>query len=195
MDQATDVTARLRTLDQEIRARQEEMITLRREQPPEPVEDFVLGGPGGERAPLSSLFGDKSDLIVVHNMGSSCPYCTLWADGFNGVARHLENRAAFVVVSPDTPDEQQTFAASRGWGFRMLSNGDSGFTEAMGYQGEKDGKRWVYPGFSTFRKRDDGSIVRIANAPFGPGDPYCGAWHLFDLLEGGVGDWRPKLSY
>ena len=32
--------------------------------------------------------------------------------------------------------------------------------------------------------------------PFGPGDPYCGVWHLFALLGDSMGpDWQPKFSY
>jgi len=34
---------------------------------------------------LSSLFADKKLLLVIHNMGQACRYCTLWADGFNGI--------------------------------------------------------------------------------------------------------------
>ena len=40
-----------------------------------------------------------------------------------------------------------------------------------------------------------GAIHRIAHASFGPGDPYCGLWHLMGLLKDGVGDWQPKFSY
>ena len=138
---------------------------------------------------LLDLFGDKEDLILVHNMGARCTYCTLWADGFNGVVDHLENRAAFVVVSPDEPDAQARFAESRGWRFRMVSD-QSEFTEAMGY---KTGDM-VTPGFSAFRR--DGDVVRrVGHSPFGPGDQYSGIWHLFDMLDGGAKDWQPKLRY
>ena len=83
----------------------QKLVELRRQLPPEPVEDYELTGPdGGVR--LSAMFGDKSDLILIHNMGSGCPYCTMWADEFNGVLHHLESRAAFVVVSPDSPETQ-----------------------------------------------------------------------------------------
>jgi len=34
---------------------------------------------------LSSLLADKKLLLVIHNMGQACRYCTLWADGFNGI--------------------------------------------------------------------------------------------------------------
>jgi peroxiredoxin len=62
--------------------------------------------------------------------------------------QHFENRAAFVVVSPDTPDAQKKFADGRGWQFRMLSNGDSGFTEDMGYVREYQRKMSPQPRFS-----------------------------------------------
>jgi predicted dithiol-disulfide oxidoreductase (DUF899 family) len=195
MTKETDVQARIEALEREIREKTEALATLRRQQPCEPVADHVLHGPDGARVPLSGLFGEKRDLIVIHNMGSRCPYCTLWADGFQGVLPHLEDRAAVVLVSPDDPATQQRFAASRGWRFRMLSNGDSGFTEAVGYQGEKDGKTWVWPGFSTFRREEDGRVTRVAHAAFGPGDPYCSVWHLFALLDGGAADWQPRFAY
>ena len=93
-------------------------------------------------------------------MGRACTYCTLWADGFNGVHRHLENRAGFVVVSPDPLDVQREFAESRGWKFRMASGQGSTFIEDMGFKSEKG---WT-PGVSTFY-RDKGKITRVARHP------------------------------
>ena len=94
-----------------------------------------------------------------------------------------------------TPEEQQAFAASRGWGMRMLSNGDSGFTEAPGFAYEQDGKTWQVPGYSTLRKAADGTITRIAKDAFGPGDFYNPVWHMFPLLDGGVDGWQPRIEY
>ena len=51
------------------------------------------------------------------------------------------------------------------------------------------------PGVSTFRKNADGTIDRIAKDFFGPGDLYCGVWHLFDLLADGVDGWEAQLEY
>src|SRR5215468_7138428 len=48
---------------------------------PEAVKDYTFRRAGGVSVRLSELFGDKADLFVIHNMGQSCPYCTLWADG------------------------------------------------------------------------------------------------------------------
>lgn len=197
MNDATQAEARLKeiqSLAQEVYEKQTRLAELLRSGPEEPVEDAVFQGADGD-VRLSELFGDQDDLILVHNMGRSCPYCTLWADGFNGVWPHLKNRAAFVVVSPDAPIDQAEFALSRGWAFPMVSDAAGDFTRDMGYVGEHEGKTMRLPGFSTFKRRADGSIVRIANAPFGPGDPYAGIWHLFTLLEGGAGTWRPQFAY
>lgn len=185
----------LEALYAEIQEKQKRLNELLRQHGPEPVRDYELGLPDGRRTTLCALFGDKQDLIVVHNMGTRCAYCTLWADGFNGVVPHLEDRAGFVVVSPDEPDVQRAFAEARGWRFRMASAAGTTFPADMGYMTEHEGEPFPLPGFSTFRKKDDGSIERVAHAPFGPGDPYCGVFHLFALLEGGVGAWHPKLGY
>jgi predicted dithiol-disulfide oxidoreductase (DUF899 family) len=177
-------------LEAEIEMARGRLAELRRVVPPTPVPDYTLEGWSGP-VRLSSLFRDKADLIVVHNMGKGCVYCTLWADGLNGVVPHLESRAGFVVVSPDPPAVQKEFALGRGWRFRMASGAGSTFIQDMGFRGEKS---WV-PGVSTFRRDEDGSIHRIAKDTFGPGDPYAGIWHLFALLRDGAGDWAPKFQY
>lgn len=185
----------MEALYREIDAKQKQLAEMLKSDPPEVVEDYTFAADDGGTVKLSELFGDKTDLILVHNMGRSCPYCTLWADGFNGVVPHLESRAGFVVVSPDDPATQQDFAASRDWNFRMVSDAERRFTKDMGFLGEHEGKTMTMPGFSTFKRRDDGTIVRIARSFFGPGDLYSGIWHLFALLDGGVGEWQPKFSY
>ena len=171
------------------------LAELRRRMPPEPVKDYELKGPNGTTM-LSKIFGDKSDLILIHNMGSGCPYCTMWADEFNGVLDHLENRAAFVVVSPNSPEVQQNLASKRSWRFRMYSAEDSTFIKDMGFASEDEHyNSHAMPGVSVFHRNEDESIVRVSRDHFGPGDLYCGVWHLFDLLQGGPGDWEPRFEY
>lgn len=168
------------------------LISLRKNQPPQSVEDYILADTDGTEVPLSSLFGNSQDLILIHNMGQSCPYCTLWADGFNGVYQHLQDRAALALVSPDSPEEVKQFSQERNWKFRVLSNNGGPFTAAMGYEDEKGNP---HPGMSTFRRDNGGSIMRISHAPFGPGDEFCAVWHMFDLLKDGPADWQPRFSY
>jgi predicted dithiol-disulfide oxidoreductase (DUF899 family) len=156
---------------------------------PEPVADYEFASAAGKRR-LSELFGDKDDLFVIHNMGTSCPNCTLWADGFNGVYPHLADRAAFVVASPDSPETQQRFAAGRNWRFPMISHQGTSFAADMGYRAENG----FLPGVSVFKRAGD-RVVRVADIGFRPGDDFCAVWHLFDLLPEGAAGWRAKFSY
>jgi len=179
----------LKEYRQQIGELRKKIRDLRQSTEPEAVEDYALESAEGP-VRLSSLFGDKDHLFVIHNMGTGCRYCTLWADGFNGILPHLEDRAAFVVCSPDTPEQQKQFAESRGWRFRMLSHQGTTFAEDMGY---RSGNGWM-PGVSVFARKD-GRIVRVSDASFGPGDDFCALWHLFDLIPEGAGDWAPKYKY
>ena len=186
---------KIAALEKELMEKQAELNELRRASLREKVEDYTFQAPNDRQVRLSELFGDHRDLIVIHNMGSSCPYCTLWADGFNGQIGHFQNRAGFVLVSPDAPETQEKFAASRGWKMPMVSSQGSTFTRDMGYEREWEGKVGPWPGFSTFRREDDGSIVRVAHSSFGPGDPYCGLWHMIGVLADGADGWQPRFSY
>lgn len=161
---------------------------LRKENPPEQVDDFVFEGWNGP-VRLSQFFGDKSELIVVHNMGKHCNYCTLWADGFVSSQPHITTRAAFVVVNGDPVEIQKKVASDRGWTFTMARDAEKRFTQEMGFL-EKDGS--YGPGCSVFRKEADGSIVRVNATFFGPGDDFSPIWQFWDLLDGGEKAWHPK---
>lgn len=161
-------------------------------QPRQEVRDYVFHRAGGGEAKLSELFGDREDLLLVHNMGRECPYCTLWADGFQSMMPHLESRTAFALVSNDDPETAEAFSKSRGWQFTVLSGSNNPFTQDMGFASEEWGSM---PGVSAFHKERDGRIVRTAYTFFGPGDDFCPAWHFFDLLEGGAKGWEPQLKY
>ena len=115
---ATTTQDALASAEKELLKLKGRIAQLRKEASGESVEDYTFQSAKGELR-LSELFGDSSELIVIHNMGKSCVYCTMWADGFQGLLPHISNRAAFVLTSPDSPEVQQEFAASRGWSFPM----------------------------------------------------------------------------
>lgn len=186
-----NIKTEIEKLETELLQKSERLAELKRRVEKVKVTDYELKNWSGGAVKLSELFNGKEDLIVVHNMGKSCPYCTLWADGFNGVWKHLENRAGFVVVSPDGPEIQKEFAESRDWKFNMLSGEGSSFIEDMGFKKEDE---W-WPGVSTFWKDEKGEIYRVAQSYFGPMDLFCGTWHLVSLLAKGINDWEPKYSY
>ena len=177
------------TYREEINALREKIRATLNSREPQTVPDYSFETVSGDTT-LSALFGEKDTLLMVHNMGKSCSYCTLWADGLNGVLDHLLDRAAFAVCNGDTPEEQAAFAAERGWRFTMVSCRGNSFASDMEYQ---QGKRML-PGVSVFRRTEAG-IVRVSDAPFGPGDDYCSVWHLFDLIPEGANGWSPKFAY
>ena len=190
MKKSSAAARRLRALESALVRAQEKLAARKRRSPREAVADYTLAGARGP-VQLSALFGKKRDLVVIHNMGRSCRYCTMWADGFNGLLPHLANRAAFAVVSPDPVAIQRKFAASRGWKFPMYSGADSAFIHDLGFLPKPDDPR---PGVSTFC-RVRGKIYRVASAPFGPFDAFCATWPLFALLAKGVAGWQPRYRY
>lgn len=149
---------------------------------------------GGQRS-FADFFGTQQDLIVIHNMGRSCSYCTLWADGIHGYLHHLQSRTAIVLVNADPLPVQQEFAASRGWTIPMACDSSGTFTDAMGFAGIQDGTRHLWPGMSTFHRDAHGTITHIASDVFGPGDVYMPIFPMMDLLHGGQGEWQPQYSY
>lgn len=185
-------------LEKAIREKQEELVrikeeltALRKQYPTEQVEDYELTKPDGTKVKLSELFGDKSELFVIHNMGEGCKYCTLWADGLNGFTPHIQNRAAFVLTSPDAPDVLADFADSRGWMFPCVSTAGTTFKEDLGFR--TNGQNM--PGVSVLIKDEAGTITHYTKSGFDPGDEYCSIWPLFDLLPEGSGDWAPQFWY
>src|SRR6516165_10524291 len=130
--QYQDTSERLTQYRRQISDLRGKIRELQQSAEPQAVMDYTFATPDGP-VRLSQVFGDKASLFVVHNMGAGCPYCTLWADGFNGVFEHLRNRAAFVLSSPDAPQKQQKFAQARGWRFPMVSCQSTTFPQDMGY--------------------------------------------------------------
>jgi len=193
-DTMTALKAKRRTL----LALHEEIRALQKAVEPQPVEDYLLQGWDGP-VKLSELFGAKRDLFVIHNMGTTCRYCTMWADGFNGVYDHLADRAAFVLATPNAPEVQKQFAKSRGWRFPMVSHAGTSFANDLGYRlerGDEEGEdtsRWE-PGVSAFQK-DAAGVRRVSNTDLGPHDDFCSVWHFLDMLPEGSNGWEPKFRY
>ncbi len=148
--------------------------------------------PSGARVTLRELFAGKQDLLVIHNMGKRCVYCTLWADELSGIAHHLMDRCGLVLTTPDDPMTAGEFARGRKWNFPIASTIGTSFTKDLGFE-DKDGD--VLPGVTSMTLDSNGRPVRVRSAQFGPGDSFCALWHLFDLLPGGAKGWEPKYGY
>ena len=108
------MTSKIAEIERQIHELNTELNQLRRDNEGTEVENYSFDTLDGSVS-LLELFGDKDKLLVIHNMGQGCRYCTLWADGLNGFVPHLESALSLVLVSKDAPDVQRSFANSRGW--------------------------------------------------------------------------------
>ncbi|HQV04687.1 MULTISPECIES: DUF899 family protein [unclassified Novosphingobium] len=183
MDELPEANTEIFEAEQELIELQAKLAQLRQAKVRgTPVEDYSLTGWDGQPTRLSDHFGDKKQMILIHNMGMGCSYCTLWANGFTGLLPYLERVAAFVMVSPDDIATQQAGAQARGWKFKMLSAKGTSLFRDMGFE-LNDNSPW--PGMTTLYKDDGGQLRRHSLASFGPGDMFCPAFSFVEQLPFG----------
>ncbi|MGD1922996.1 MAG: DUF899 domain-containing protein [Paracoccaceae bacterium] len=159
----------------------------------------------GEKS-LSDLFGDKSQLIVIHFMmgpdwDEGCPSCSFWADTYNGLDTHLAQRdAAFVVVANCGLEKIGSYRARMGWSFDWVSSLGSDFNPDFNVSFSPDhpqGGSVEYnyaakgfpateaPGISVFHKPQQDLIVHTYSTYARGLDMMNGAYQLMDLLPKG----------
>lgn len=182
--------AEIQALEKEALAIATQLESLRRENDPVPVKNYrfeTLTGP----VDLLTLFGDKDTLLMIHNMGDACRWCTSWADGLNAALPHLENSFSVVLVSKNAPAAQRRFALERGWNFRMASHGGGDYAQEQtaDADGEADG-----PGIVCYERRD-GQVFRKNASQFGPGDFFNPLFHVATLAGVGLEEFTPQFSY
>jgi predicted dithiol-disulfide oxidoreductase (DUF899 family) len=202
------LTARQRLLakEKELTHLREELARERRELPWERVDKTYVfeGAAGGET--LADLFDGRSQLIVYHFMfapdwEAGCRGCSFWADGFNGIVDHVNQRdVSLVAVSQAPLQKLQAFARRLGWTFKWVSSAGSDFNydyqvtfrpEALArgevtYNYTKEAATGSdKPGVSVFLKRQDGSIVHTYSC-YGRGlDILNAAYQYIDLTPKG----------
>ncbi|MEV0083808.1 DUF899 family protein [Saccharopolyspora sp. NPDC050642] len=207
----------LRQAEIELMRQREQVADLRRRLPPGPVVDdyaFEEGpadldaGDGPVRTVrLSELFtGPGRDLVIYHLMYGKrqtepCPMCTMWIDGFNGVARHVAQNVDLAVVAAAGLPDLRAHARHRGWAnLRLLSAGTSTFKYDLGSEdadGDQDST------VSVFTRDDSGSIRHFYSAHPRMADDIdergidllSPVWHLLDLTPRGRDDWYAALDY
>ncbi len=156
---------------------------------PAPVPNYLFQTLEGEIS-LLGLFGGRERLLAIHNMGQGCRYCTLWADGFNGLLPHLESVMSVVLLSRDPPELQRDFAGSRNWRFRLASHGGGDYIREQTVMSGVDNM----PGVVVYTRSDE-RVFRSGSAVFGPGDLYCPMWNLLGLAGLGDDPWTPQFRY
>src|SRR5262249_3860732 len=85
--------------EKEFTHQREKLAERRRALPWETVEkEYVFEGPRGKET-LADLFGGRSQLMVYQFMfapdwDAGCPHCSFWADHYDGMIAHLNQRDA-----------------------------------------------------------------------------------------------------
>ncbi len=207
----------LRRAEIELMRQRERVAELRRSLPPGvAVDDYVFQeGPGrlddGDEpvtdVRLSELFGSPDRALVVYHLmfgkrqTSPCPMCTMWIDGFNGVAHHIAQNVDFVVAAAAGVAPLRAHARSRRWDrLRLLSCGDNTFKFDLNSE-DADGNQDST--VSVFTLDTDGTPRhRYTTHPWMSEDInergidlLAPVWHIMDLTPQGRGDWYAQLRY
>lgn len=180
---------RILELEQKIGEMQAELNGLQKVQARVQVPNYSFETLNGSTT-LRELFGDQEKLLAIHNMGQGCRYCTLWADGINGLLEHLESAMSVVLLSKDSPSIQRQFANSRSWRFRLASHGGGQYIKEQSVSGGEEN----YPG-AVLYERNGEELLRKNRAAFGPGDLYCSVWPFLGLAGLGDENWTPQYRY
>ncbi|MGW7488745.1 DUF899 family protein [Streptomyces sp. NPDC054786] len=212
-----DAREELRQAETELMRHRERVSDLRRRLPPGPaVDDYVFEeGPADLRAGdapastvrMSELFTRPGrDLVIYHFMygkqqAQACPMCTMWIDGFNGIAHHVAQNVDFAIVAAADLPTLRAHARSRQWtNLRLLSAGSSTFKYDLGSEDAEGNQDSTV---SVFTRDDNGSLRHFYSAHPRMSDDIdqrgidllSPVWHLLDLTRQGRGSWFPTLNY
>jgi predicted dithiol-disulfide oxidoreductase (DUF899 family) len=207
----------LRLAEIALMRQREEVAALRRALPPGPVvEDYVfeegpvdldVGDEPVREVRLSELVGASGRSLVVYHLmygkkqTEPCPMCTLWVDGFNGIAHHLDQRVDFVVAAAADLPALRSHGRRRGWdGVRLLGCGDSTFKYDLGSEDEDGNQDSTV---SVFTRGGDGAIHHTYSSHPHMDldiqergiDLLSPLWNVLDLTPEGRGDFYSALEY
>jgi predicted dithiol-disulfide oxidoreductase (DUF899 family) len=202
------VAARRRLLakEKEFLRLRDQLSHERRELPWERVDkQYTFEGPAGKET-LADLFAGRNQLIVYHFMfapewDAGCRGCSFWADSYNGIVPHLNQRdVTLVAVSRAPLSKLQPFAARMDWDFKWVSaaNTDFNYDYQVSFRPEDlahgtavhnytryDETLTDKPGFSVFFKDEAGDIFHTYSTYARGLDPMNVAFQLLDLVPKG----------
>jgi predicted dithiol-disulfide oxidoreductase (DUF899 family) len=156
---------------------------------------------------LSELFSAPGRALVIYQLmygkkqTEPCPMCTLWIDGYNGVARHLAQNVDFAIAAAADPAALRAYARVRGWkNLRLLSCGDSTFKYDMASE-DADGAQDST--MSVFSRDPDGTVRHFYTCHPHMADDIdqrgidllTPVYNVLDLTPAGRGDWFAGLDY
>jgi predicted dithiol-disulfide oxidoreductase (DUF899 family) len=168
-------------------------------------KEYVFDGSKGKQT-LSEIFDGKSQLIVYHFMfdpswDTGCPSCSFWADNFNNIIIHLNQKdVTMIVVSRAPYDQIAAYQKRMSWNFNWVSSYDNDFNfdYHVSFTEEELAKKKVFynyviqdtgisemPGVSVFYKNHTGHIFHTYSAYARGIDILNGAYNYLDLVPKG----------
>lgn len=207
----------LRLAEIDLMRQREQVAELRRQLPEGAVvQDYVFEeGPadlGAGDKPirsvrLSELFtGPNRSLVIYHfmygkKMTAPCPMCTLFIDGWNGVAHHLAQNVDVAIVAAADPVSLRAHARSRGWDrLRLLSCGANTFKydlRSEDREGNQDSTVSVFTrdGKGTLRHFYTAHPSMAEDIKERGIDILCPVYNVLDLTPQGRGEWYASFDY
>jgi predicted dithiol-disulfide oxidoreductase (DUF899 family) len=200
------LTARRRLLEKEkaFTRLRDELTRERRELAWERVDRSYVFDTAAGRETLADLFAGRSQLVVYHLMfapdwDGPCKSCSFWADNFNGIIPHLNQRDVTMVAISRAPVEKlEAFRKRLGWAFKWASSGgdDFNFDYQVSFKpGQEGSALYNYeknggstsdlPGISVFFKDADGSLYHTYSCYSRGLDMLNTAYHYLDLVPRG----------
>jgi predicted dithiol-disulfide oxidoreductase (DUF899 family) len=171
--------------EKEFTALRDQLSQQRRDLPWVAVDkEYVFDGPNGKET-LSDLFDERNQLIVYHfmydpNWDLGCPSCSFWADNFNNIIVHLNQRdVTMIAVSRAPYSKIAAYKKRMGWDFKWVSSFDTDFNHdyyVSFTSDELEKKEGFYnftiqdptvselPGVSVFYKDPSGKIFHTYSA-------------------------------
>jgi len=205
-DQWVAARRRLLTKEKEFLRLRDQLSGERRELPWERVDkQYVFDGPAGDET-LADLFAGRGQLIVYHFMfapewETGCKSCSFWADNYNGIIPHLNQRDVSLAAISRAPIEKlRAFAARMSWNFKWVSSANSEFNydyhvsfrpedsargTALYNYARYEKSMTDLPGFSVFLKDEAGDIFHTYSTYARGLDPMNAAYQLLDLVPKG----------
>ena len=184
----------------------DELNRQRRELPWEIVEkEYVFEGAGGKQT-LPELFDGRSQLMVYHFMfepgwEAGCPHCSFWADNFDPIVVHLNQRdVTMIAVSRAPYAKLAAYQKRMGWDFKWVSSSgtDFNFDYRVSFTADElEKKEAVYnfktirpgmaerEGASVFYKDSEGRVYHTYSTYARGIDMFNTAYHYIDLAPKG----------
>ena len=205
-DEWIEARKRLLTKEKEFTRLRDQLSQQRRDLPWEAVNrEYVFEGPNGKQT-LPDLFDGRSQLIVYHFMfgpgwEAGCPHCSFWADNFNDIIVHLNQRDVTMIAVSRAPYSQLAAYKKRmGWSFKWVSSSetDFNFDSHVSFTPEEMAKNAVFynytiqepgdserEGVSVFYKDPTGRVFHTYSAYARGIDMLNTAYHYLDLAPKG----------